>query len=309
VSAKLKWLCDSQPPLADMELPNGMKIRHYNKIETDWLFREIFEDATYGKLEADDGATVDLKFHPGMTVVDVGGNIGMFALYALHRCGGEAEVHSFEPMPAIFDVLEENCKRANANALGALTVSKKTKLVPHKVACGTEAGTLHFEFHPRMSLWSTNDAAFDADRRAKMGEEIAIMVDQMVPSYLCCFRPLASFLAHQLLELFQQVDKVEARVVRLSDELEASGVGKSSKSRIGLLKVDVEGAELQVLSGIDAADWARVDQVAMELEGVPQRDEAARILRSHGLTPHWAPAIKMKGAKEHRVWNLLAVRK
>ena len=38
-----------------------------------------------------------------------------------------------------------------------------------------------------------------------------------------------------------------------------------------LLKVDVERAELEVLMGIDAADWPRIRQIAMEVHDLDNR--------------------------------------
>ena len=35
--------------------------------------------------------------------------------------------------------------------------------------------------------------------------------------------------------------------------------------RVSLLKVDVEGAELMVMQGIKPEDWAKIDQVALEV--------------------------------------------
>ena len=36
--------------------------------------------------------------------------------------------------------------------------------------------------------------------------------------------------------------------------------------RIDLLKIDVEGAELDVLRGIDTADWPHLRQIVLEVE-------------------------------------------
>ncbi|CAE7869353.1 fkbM, partial [Symbiodinium sp. KB8] len=299
----------ARPFLADMLLKNGLKVRSYHKMETDWLVKEIFEDHTYGSIESEDGEKIELEFKPGMTVVDVGGNIGMFALYAWDRCGRNARVHSFEPMPAIFDVLSENCKRVNEGSIAAGVEAGVSELVAHRVACSTEKGSIEFQFHPYMSLWSTLDADFDADRHEKMEKELALLGPQIAPGWLAVLRPLALFLGRQWLHGMQRTQTVTAPTARLSDELEAAGVGASSGGRIGLLKVDVEGAELQVLAGLSDADWKRVDQVAMEVESEKHRDTAVAILKKHGLKPVFAPAHKIKGADKSRVWNLMAVRK
>src|SRR5437016_14587639 len=45
---------------------------------------------------------------PGMTVVDAGANVGQYTLLAATGVGPTGDVHSFEPVPSVFDVLEAN---------------------------------------------------------------------------------------------------------------------------------------------------------------------------------------------------------
>jgi len=54
--------------------------------------------------------------------------------------------------------------------------------------------------------------------------------------------------------------------------------------RIDLLKVDVEGAELDVLEGLDDEDWDRVDQIVLELQDADGlADKVVAILSEHGF--------------------------
>jgi len=47
---------------------------------------------------------------------------------------------------------------------------------------------------------------------------------------------------------------------------------------VRLLKVDVEGDELEVLRGVDAADWPCIEQVALEVHATGGRLEAVLAL-------------------------------
>jgi FkbM family methyltransferase len=47
---------------------------------------------------------------PGMTVVDVGANIGIYTRFFASLTGKDGRVHSFEPGPANFDHLKENTR-------------------------------------------------------------------------------------------------------------------------------------------------------------------------------------------------------
>lgn len=49
-----------------------------------------------------------IQLNPGDTVIDVGANIGAFAVLAAHRVGPEGKVFAFEPASAIFARLQRN---------------------------------------------------------------------------------------------------------------------------------------------------------------------------------------------------------
>ncbi len=66
---------------------------------------------------------------PGCHVVDLGANVGWFAVQAI-RAG--AHVHAFEPVPGIADVAETNIERANAVGPGRGEL--------HRIAAGAETG-------------------------------------------------------------------------------------------------------------------------------------------------------------------------
>ncbi len=46
---------------------------------------------------------------------------------------------------------------------------------------------------------------------------------------------------------------------------------KRGDEQIGLLKIDTEGSEMQVLSGIDDAHWPRIAQIVIEIHDASGR--------------------------------------
>lgn len=59
---------------------------------------------------------------------------------------------------------------------------------------------------------------------------------------------------------------------------------KSSISRIDLLKIDVEGSELNVLKGISKTLWGIVLQIVLEVHDVDGRlEKIERLLQSEGF--------------------------
>ena len=59
---------------------------------------------------------------------------------------------------------------------------------------------------------------------------------------------------------------------------------------IDLLKVDVEGAELEVLYGVRAAQWTRIHQVVLEVENFANKDAVCELLSAKGFACHWFPS-------------------
>src|SRR5262245_19547898 len=49
-----------------------------------------------------------LTFTPGMTVLDVGANIGAFSASVHQRLGGDVRIHAFEPSPPVYAILARN---------------------------------------------------------------------------------------------------------------------------------------------------------------------------------------------------------
>jgi len=80
-------------------LPNGLAVVDLNRSETELLYTESFEQERYFQrgVEIADGACV----------IDVGANIGLFALAAHFRAAG-VTIHTFESNPFAFDLLQVN---------------------------------------------------------------------------------------------------------------------------------------------------------------------------------------------------------
>ena len=57
---------------------------------------------------------------PGMVVVDVGANIGIYTLYAARSLGQQGKVYSFEPTPRTFEILKDNIQVNGLLELGLI---------------------------------------------------------------------------------------------------------------------------------------------------------------------------------------------
>lgn len=206
---------------------------------------------------------------------DVGANIGMFTLLMNKITDGAVRVFSFEPMPAIFAVLDANTKRHSQEG--------QRNLQAMRMGLSDEDKHVEFEFHPNMSLWSTADADFDKQRAARMDRDVAPgiknskhMLSRVCPHWLltCCFRRLYQHLG--------KAEKVACHLRRMSDIIRENKV-----DRIDLLKVDVEGSELAVLRGIEEEHWPMIQQVVLEVETFALVKQIKGMLEKRGFGVTW----------------------
>lgn len=106
---------------------------------------------------------------PGARVVDLGANVGWFTVHAvLAGC----EVHAFEPVPWIADVLERNARAAEEIGDGHATI--------HRAAAGSERGTAvialaNANFGDNRLL----DASGDRPRDMGEGKQLEIAVERV----------------------------------------------------------------------------------------------------------------------------------
>lgn len=70
---------------------------------------------------------------PGMRVIDVGANVGLYTLLLARLAGEAGRVHAFEPEPTLFASMRGNC---SANGAG--------NVIPVNVALGAERGRTTF---------------------------------------------------------------------------------------------------------------------------------------------------------------------
>lgn len=272
-------------------LPNGMRISHWQASETDFLYSEIWgAENAYGAA----GGGAPLIFRPGALILDAGANIGMFSLFAAARCGGHARVVSFEPIPSTFSVLAANARAAVAGEFDAVLRAGgggggPLVMEPQNVGLSGAPLDTHFEHHPHFTVWSTQDAAFADARLTRITEDMPRTLDgNPNPCVRWCFprwivRALAGTLLRRKLGVTQ---RVPVRLVTLSSVIDALKLGPE----IDFLKVDVEGAEVEVLKGVRDEHWGRIQQVALEVEDFAAKDVVLDMLKKRGFDTHWFPS-------------------
>ncbi len=104
-------------------LPSGQifRIRNIDKVG-----RKIFDNTSFEKRII---CVMLSRIREGMTVVDVGANIGYYSLLMSQKVGFSGKVVSFEPNSSIFKEFEHNLK-----------INKITNVIAERVAISSETG-------------------------------------------------------------------------------------------------------------------------------------------------------------------------
>ena len=196
-----------------------------------------------------------IEVHPGDVVLDVGANIGLFAMRLLSRLDGDATVLAFEPVPAIYCALAENL---------AQWAGPRVHALPY--ALGAACGEVTLTFYPRGPALSTAHPSLLGGDAAQLRAAVrggarhapkGMRWGALLPD------ALLGWIAKRLV---RGAREVHAEVRTVSDVLEEHRL-----DRVDLLKVDVEGAELDVLRGVSDSDWPRIRQVVAEVHDVEDR--------------------------------------
>lgn len=202
---------------------------------------------------------------PGNVVFDVGANIGLLGVRLNQRCAGDLRIFAFEPIPAIHAVATANL-RAWPNTLVC------------RMGLSDAPGEARFMYYPNTPSLSTAHPENWSNAEDEL-EEAVWGNAQHAPMWYAKLLPrfMAGFLARRL-----RAGAVEV-VCPLGTVSQV--IAEHNLSRVDLLKVDCEGAELDVLRGIQAADWPKIQQVVLEVHDIDGELAAVeQLLRDNGLT-------------------------
>ncbi|MEU3650003.1 FkbM family methyltransferase [Lentzea sp. NPDC034063] len=231
---------------ASVTLPRFGTIRCVSSAEAKHLYLDVVASRNYEQFGIAD--------EPLKTVLDVGANIGVFALAVLDR-HPRARVIALEPHPAFAEALRAN-------------LGDRAHVIEAAAAASRGEATLYM--YDQMPAMSSLQPEPDYD----YGLMATLIDNQLSRVGAAVFGSPASVAAAREISRSQAV-----RTVRLSDVLSEYGW-----DRVSLVKVDVQHGEEDVLAGLDDADWARVDRVVVEVQDRgTQLAELQRLLQSRGF--------------------------
>ena len=253
------------------DLPGGLRV--WNSPEsvsdTHFLYREIFERHSYEQH--------GVEVRDGHVIFDVGANIGMFELSLMDRFRS-LRLFCFEPVPSTYECLTRNVVES--------PLRRKHEVTALNVGLGATNKQASIEFFPGAPSNSTLHSVekhrdfgkiLDGVRWADLWRTNKARALLLLPLF-----PFRKLLLGPLYErLLAQGVQVPCQVRTLSGVVREFGM-----ERIDLLKVDVEGAEMDVLAGIEDCHWPLVQQLCMEVEvaNKPQVRALVDRLNSLGFT-------------------------
>jgi FkbM family methyltransferase len=267
-------------------LPNGMAVSCQQKHEIPLVQLEV--QSYFGN---------GVRLNAGDTMFDVGANIGLFSLAAYQHCDRDLRIFAFEPVAAIFELLQANCERN----------TRRPHVNVFRCGLSHRSGTVSLAYYPRAPVLSTAYPDREADLRILK----EIVLNSLIhlaeaPVALRCLRWIPRMMREPLVDYVLRKTLVPVaapcEMRTLSEVIAEYGVG-----RIDLLKVDVEKAELDVLNGIDGEDWPKIQQVVVEVHDLDNRVETTkRLLTAAGL--HAISVDQPPTLKDTNIFTIFATR-
>jgi FkbM family methyltransferase len=234
---------DTLVPMKQFRCPNGLRIWNSPRSgdETVFIFREIFEGRCYEQ----HGVTIK----DGDYIVDLGANVGLFALSAMERFN-DLKLLCVEPVPSTRACLERNLEESSWRSQHAITVLS--------YAIGSANGEATIAYFPQAP---GNSTLHLAEKRREWNR----IADDITSAQLRKLNKVFGWLPRRIVTWFMRPMLNEAvtfkcNVCTLSDIILQQGL-----ERIDLLKIDVEGAELDALQGIEDRHWSLIQQLVMEV--------------------------------------------
>lgn len=259
-------------------LPNGLALEAPTSREAAFIYREIFEERSYMRHGIDVG--------DGATVLDVGANVGAFSV-ALAQRYRDLRLVLFEPIPDTFALLRRNAERLLGGARVTLVnagVSCAPGSATFRIRTSSGMATAHpatlksqGREHGRVGIGAWVHAALDDARRANLiRPRLATLIERGLAHRV--LRPVTLGAVVVAVAGLSLANRVRTKHLECALTTVSAALREYDIDTVDLAKIDVEGAEWDVLKGISESDWPRIRQLALEVHDVDARVSRMRNL-------------------------------
>ncbi|WP_133054571.1 FkbM family methyltransferase, partial [Niastella populi] len=254
------------------EMDNGVSMYAYNGSEVKWLYNEVFELKTY--------YNHGIIIPKDACIIDVGANVGAFSIFSLLTFENP-RIYSFEPLAPIYSLLEKNISLYNGN------------VQIFNVGISDREEEAIFDFYPHTTIFSGRHS-----ESYEVKDTIKKFIDNTQNAVV------KTVTDEQMDELLK--DRLVKKEYTCQLKTLSQVIRENAIAHIDLLKIDVETAELDVVNGIAEEDWAKIDQVVIEVYDDNDRlRKIEQILSSYGFTVSVYQSEDLKGTK---LYDLYCIR-
>jgi FkbM family methyltransferase len=220
----------------------------------------------------------DVHLEENSIVFDVGANIGLFSFWITQHYSG-IHIYAFEPIPLLYEALNKNFQHINVEHLKAFPFG-----------LGQENATVTFAYHPYATAMSTG-YPYTQQEQIEFQKTILKNLPETAQEE---FKPK--------LDLLFQNTPVQCQLRKASEVIRENNI-----SKIDLLKIDVEKAELDVMHGFTTEDWLKVQQLVVEIHNIDNRLNVIQsLLSQNGF--NIIAIDQEEGFKGSNIYNLYASR-
>jgi FkbM family methyltransferase len=243
-----------------LKLPNRQKIYVVDKFNALDIYKEIYEENIYFR--------EGLDIQPGATVIDIGGNVGLFSLYALQKIP-QIRLITIEPIPLNFDVLQANIQKFQPQQASVSLLN---------IGLAEKEKTAEFDYYPHCPSDSTA-TPFDMEKQVQM-----FLVKMKKGFGRLLPKKLKNWAIRKFLGWLYTPIKVQCQLKTFSQI-----VAEQKLDRIDFVKLDAENAEREIVMGIADEDWKKIRQMSIEVHtnipgGETLMDDFTELLKSKGFS-------------------------
>ncbi|XLS30267.1 amino acid adenylation domain-containing protein [Flavobacteriaceae bacterium M23B6Z8] len=253
------------------ELDNGISLYSYNRSEAKMLYTEVFESKSY--------YSNGIKMPKDATIIDIGANVGSFSIFAAVMFENPI-IYAFEPLSPTYKLLEKN------------TNLYKGKIKTFNIGISDKEEEAIFNFYPHATTLSG---------RASLGDGIQHEVKRFIDNTRDTNeQDLTADEVNDLLDNRLAHEKYNCKLKSLSQVIEENSI-----DHIHLLKIDAENAEMDIIRGINDKDWAKIDQMIIEVyDGDGSLKTITEILEKYNFKVSVNQNEELKGTQFYNVYAI-----
>ncbi|MEM9547322.1 MAG: MupA/Atu3671 family FMN-dependent luciferase-like monooxygenase [Bacteroidota bacterium] len=268
-------------------------IYHHTDRQLAMLYQEVIKDEIYFRH--------GISIPENGLVIDLGANVGTFSI-DVHQRHPSAYVIALEPIPQIFAALKKNFEHRSIRGkilnLGISNKVEETSFFYYPEMAGMSGRFADSEtILSAVDGYVQNDVAVIKEARSVEkengnGADTALLEKENFPEGYQTY-----------LNTLYAAEEVHCHLTTVSDLIELFDI-----ETIDLLKLDVEKSELLALEGIRDADWTKIRQLVIEIDGNDNLEKIKNMLdeRGYQFTVDDFVLADAEAQSEHNTYMLYA---